>query len=60
MRIIFNVKHHYAILLKSEDKFLTFLAKLVLKVKSSICSTIIKNQPLCCRNFSPFVAVIKV
>ena len=43
MRIIYDVKHRYAIRLKFGDKFLTFLTKLVLKMKASICSTVKEN-----------------
>ena len=43
MRIIYNVKHCYAIRLKFEEKFLTSLTKLVLEAKASICSTIKEN-----------------
>ena len=39
MRIIYNEKRH-AIRLKFGEKFLTYLTKLVLKVKASICSAI--------------------
>ena len=58
MRIICNVKHCYAIRLKIEDKFLTFLTKLVLEGKASISSTIKENLFLCCRKFSAFVVVV--
>ena len=39
MRIIYNVKYRYVILLKFGGKLLTFLTKLVLEGKASICST---------------------
>ena len=57
MRLIYNVRHCYAILLKLGDKFLTFLNKLVLEGKTSLCSTIEENLLLCCRKFSAFVVV---
>ena len=43
MRIMYNVKHRYAIPLKLEDKFLTSLTKLVLEAKASMCSIIKQN-----------------
>ena len=58
MRVIYNVKRRYAIRLKFEDKFLTFLTKLVLEPKASICSTIKENLLLYCRKFSAFVVVV--
>ena len=42
MRVIYNVKRFYATCMKFGDKFLTFLTKLVVKAKASICS--IYNQ----------------
>ena len=56
MRIIYNVRHPYAMPLKFEDKFLTFPIKLALGVKASICSIIKDNLILYCRKFSAFVA----
>ena len=35
MRVLCNVKHHYAIRLKFGDKFLTSLTKLVLEAKAT-------------------------
>ena len=58
MKIIYNVRHCYAIRLKFGDKFLTFLIKLVLKRKPSICSTIRENLLLYCRKLSAFVVVV--
>ena len=58
IRIIYNVKHCYAIHLKFVEKFLTSLSKLVLKVNTSICSTIRENLLLYCRTFSAFVIVV--
>ena len=57
MRIIYIVRHWYAIALKFGDEFLTFLTKLVLEGKASFCSTIKENLLLYCRKFSVFVAV---
>ena len=36
MRIIYNVKHRYAIHLKFGDKFMTSLTKLVLEAKENL------------------------
>ena len=58
IEIIFNVGHCYVIRLKYGDKCLTFLTKLVLKGKASICSTIKENLLLYCRKFSVFVVVV--
>ena len=58
MKIIYNVRHCHAIRLKLGDKFLTFLIKLLLKGKASICSTIKENLLLYCRTFSAFVVVV--
>ena len=58
MRIIYNVRHRYAIRLKFRDKFSTFLTKLVLEVKVSICSTNKENLLLHCRKFSAFPAYV--
>ena len=61
MRIIYNVRHRYAIRLKfGEDKFLTFLARLVLEGKASNCSTIKENLLLHCRKFLAFVVVVVI
>ena len=38
--IIYNIKPRDAVPLKLGDKFLTYLTKLLLKVKAGICSTI--------------------
>ena len=43
--VICSVKYRYAIPLKFGEKLLTFLTKLVLEGKASICSTI-KENPL--------------
>ena len=43
MRIFFSVKHHHANYLKIGDTFLTSLTKLVLEVKTSICSASKEN-----------------
>ena len=58
MQIIYNVRHHYAIRFKIEGKLLTFLTKLLLKLKASICPAIKENPLLHCRKFSPFVVVV--
>ena len=47
MRVIYNVKHRYAIRLKFGNKSLTSLTKLELKAIASICSTIKENLLLC-------------
>ena len=57
MRVTYNVKHRYACRLKFGGEFLTFLTKLVLEAKASICSTIKENLLLYCRKFSTFVIV---
>ena len=43
MGVTYNVKHCYVFHLKFGDKFLTFLAKLVVKTKANICSTVKEN-----------------
>ena len=43
MKIMYNVKHRYAVRLKFVEKFLTSLAKLVLRMKAIFCSTTIEN-----------------
>ena len=53
-----NVEHCYGIRLKFGGKFLTFLTKLVLKGKASICSTIKENLLFYCRKTSAFVVVV--
>ena len=59
MRITYNVKYRHAIRLNSGDKFLTYLTKLVVKAKASICSTIKKNLVLyCLKSLAPVAAVI--
>ena len=57
MRIFYNIKYCYAIHLKFGDTFLTSLSKLVLKVKASICSTIMESL-LYCRKSSAFLIVV--
>ena len=56
MRIIYNVT--YVIRLKFKDKSLTFLTKLVLEGKASICSTINENLLLYWRKFLAFIFVV--
>ena len=58
MRITYNVKYRHAIRLKDGDKFLTYLIKLVVKAKASICSTIKKKLVLHCLKSSAPVAVV--
>ena len=58
MRVIYNVKHRYAIRLEFGDNFLTFLTKIVPKAKNNICSTIKENLLSYCRTFSAFVVVV--
>ena len=58
MRVMYNVKHRYAIRLKFGGKFLTSIIKSMLKAEAGICSTIEENLLLYCRKFSGFVAVV--
>ena len=58
IRVNYIAKHRYSIPLKVRDKFLTYLSKLVLEVKGTICSIIKENLLLFCRKFSAFVVVI--
>ena len=58
MRIISNVKYRHTIRLKSGEKFLTFLTKLILQVKVSICPTVKENVLLYYRKFSGFNVVV--
>ena len=58
MRVMYHVKHRYAICFKLGDKFLTFLTYLVLEAKASICSTIKECLLLYCRKFSAFSAIV--
>ena len=60
MRVIYKVKHRYAVCLKFGDKFLTYLTKFVLGAKDSICSTVKENLLLYCRKFLVFVAVVMI
>ena len=58
MKLMYIVKHRYAIRLKFGDKFLTSLTKQGLEAKTSICcSTIKENLLLYCREFLAFVVV---
>ena len=56
MRIIYNVKHRYAIRLKFGGNFLTSPTKLELEAKASIA--IEENLLLYCRKFLAFVVVV--
>ena len=58
MRVMYNVRHRYAIRLKFGDKFLTSVTKLVLEAKATLCSIIKENLLLYCRKFSAFVVVV--
>ena len=58
MRIMYNVKHRYAIPLKFEDKFLTSLTKLVFEAKASMCSIIKTKSFLYCCKCLVFVVVV--
>ena len=58
MRVVYNLKHRYAIVWNFGEKFLTSLFKLVLKVKGSISSTVQENLLLYCRKFSAFVVIV--
>ena len=51
IKIIYNVKHRYAIRLKSGVKFIAPLTKLVLEEKASICSTIKRKLQSVIRKF---------
>ena len=50
----------FAIRLKLGDNFVTFLTKLVSKVKTSICSTFNKILLFYCRKFSTVVVVVTI
>ena len=58
MRVIYNIKHRYAIRFEFGDKSLSSLTKLVLEAKATNCSTIKENLFLHCRKFLAFVAVV--
>ena len=58
MRVMYNIKHRYAIRLKFGDKLLTSLIKLVLEAKGRICSTVKENLLLYCRKISACVVVV--
>ena len=58
MRVIYNVKHCYAIRLNFGYKLLTPLIKLVLEAKAKICSTIKENLLLYGRKFLASVIVV--
>ena len=56
--LLYNVKHRYAIRMKSAGKLLTCPSKLSLEKKARICSAIKENLLLYCRKFSVFFAVV--
>ena len=58
MRIIYKVKHRYAIRLIFGDKALTSFTKLVLEAKASICPIIQENLFLYCHKLLAFVVVV--
>ena len=60
IKIIYKLKHHYAILLKFGHNFFTSLTKFVLEAKASICSEIKENLPLHCRKLSAFAVVVMI
>ena len=60
IRVMYNVKHRYAICLKFGDKFLTSITKLLLEAKASVYFTIKENLLLYCLMFLSFVAVVVI
>ena len=50
MRIIYNLKHRYAMRLKFGEKLLTSLTKIVLEAKASTWLTFKENLLLCFRH----------
>ena len=58
VRIIYKVKHRYAIRLKFRDKFLSSLTKLVLEARLCSCSTLKEKLLLYCRTFLAIVIVV--
>ena len=58
MRIIYYVKHRWAIRLKIGNKFLTDLTKLVIRAKSNIYPTLKENLFLYSRKFVAFIVIV--
>ena len=58
MKTFNNEKHRQVIHLKFRGTFFTSFTKLLLEVKTSVCSTIKENLLLFCRKFLAFVIVI--
>ena len=50
MRIVYNLKHRYAMRLKFGEKLLTSLTKIVLEAKASTWLTFKENLLLCFRH----------
>ena len=57
---MYNVKHRYAVHLKSGHRLFSSLTKVMLKEKASTVSTIKEIVLLYCRRFSSFVFVVMI